>query len=49
MFNGNLTEQKIIMEIFEENFKRRNGSKQNKQSPCDPIRDPLNIFQFSNG
>ena len=49
IFNGDLTEQKKIMKIFEENLKRRNGLKQNKQSPCDPIRDPLNIIQFSNG
>ena len=37
------------MKIFEENLKRRNELKQNKQSPCDPVRDPLNIFKFSNG
>ena len=49
IFNGYLIEQKKIMKIFEENLKRRNESKQNKISPCDPIRDPLNIFQFSNG
>ena len=47
IFNGYLIEQKKIMKIFEENLKRRNELKQNKQSPCDSVRDPLNIFSQS--
>ena len=49
IYNGNTTEQMKVMKIFEQNMATRNEIKKNKQSPCDPVRDPLNIVQFSNG
>ena len=49
IYNGNLTEQMKVMKIFEKNLKTRNILKEKKQSPCDPVRDPLNIILFSNG
>ena len=49
IYNGNITEQIKVMKIFEQNMETRNQIIKNKQFPCDPVRDPLNFVQFSNG
>ena len=36
-----IIEQMKVMKIFEQNMETRNEMIKNKQSPCDPVRDPL--------
>ena len=43
IYNGNITEQMKVMKIVEQNMETRNEIIKNKQSPCDPVSDPLNF------